>query len=481
MNRDRQGSTVTAAETPTKAHDAVVGVNSSGALRPLRRCWMQWSGATRGGALRGCSVLALLLIALVGCGRADGGPAASKGGQPSPGGASASASGGTGAAARTAPAGPPLEVRTAPVERRNLSRVLEITGTLFGTEEATISAQVPARVESISKDFGDLVAPGEVLAQLDRTDYEMALELKRTAMLETLASLGLEALPGPEFDPATVPTVVKARLAAENAEARHRRAEMLWKQSPPLISEQDYTDLRTAWDIARSDAEVALLAAKATVAEARSRAADQAIAAQRLVDTTIRAPRLEGEGPVQYAVAARMASVGEYAPAGAALFRVIASDPIKFRGDVPERFAGQLRVGQDAALRVAAYDDSFAGVVARVNPQVDARSRTFEVEIAVPNADGRVKAGGFGRVGVVVGEDASVLLVPEDALVVFAGVIKLFSVKDGVAQEHRVELGRRIDGLVEVLSPPPGLERIVVSGAARLANGTPVREGSAEK
>jgi len=363
------------------------------------------------------------------------------------------------------------------VERRALAQILEVTGTLFGTEEATISAQVPARVVAIARDVGDAVAPGDVLAQLDPTDYEMALALKRAAMLETLASLGLEALPGPEFDPSAVPTVVKARLAAENAEARHRRAEQLWRQSPPLISEQDYSDLRTAWEIARSDADVALLAARATVAEARSRAADLAIAAQRLADTTIRAPGSDSqETPVRYEVAGRLVSVGEYAVAGAPLFRLVASDPLKFRGDVPERFAGRVGVGQRAALKVAAYDETFEGVVARVNPQVDARSRTFTVEITIPNSDGRVKAGGFGRVDIVIGEDADVLLVPEDAVAVFAGVTRIFSVQEGMAREHRVELGRSVDGLVEIRTPPAGLERVVVTGGARLANGTPVRE-----
>ena len=377
----------------------------------------------------------------------------------------------------------PVAVRLSAVERRTVPRTEELTGTLFGTEEATISAKVPGRVESIARDVGDVLAPGDELARLERREYALALELKRTAVLESLASLGLAEMPPPEFDLAQVPTVVKARLQAQNAEARHRRAEQLWKQDPPLISEQDYSDLRTAWDVARSDAEVAMLNAKAALAEARSREADLAMAEQRLDDTTLHAPRFtdggHGRAPVNYAVAARLVSVGENVAIGAPMFRLVASDPIKFRGDAPERFVGEIVVGQPASLRVEAFADAFPGAVARVNPQVNPRNRTFQVEIEVPNADGRLRAGSFGRAAVVTREDPGATFVPEGALVVFAGVTKVFSMRDGKAIEHRVETGRRAEGMVELVGAPADLDRVIVSGQQRLATGTPVREASA--
>lgn len=384
----------------------------------------------------------------------------------------------------------PVAVHVAPVQRRTVPRGVDVTGTLFGNEEATISAKVPGRVEAIAHDVGDVVESGGELARIERTEYELAREQKRTAMLESLASLGLSEMPAADFDPAEVPTVVKAKLQSANAEARFRRAERLWAQQPPLISEQDYTDLRTAWDVARSDYDVTVLAARATLAVARSREADLAIANQRLDDTVVRVPRVDGPSPVspdqgtdralRYAVAARLASVGEYLNIGAPMFRVVAADPIKFRGDAPERFVGQIRVGQPVSLRAEAFDEPFAGTVVRVNPQVSPRSRTFQVEIEVPNADGRLRPGAFGRAAIVMRDEVGVPFVPESAVIVFAGVTKVFSVRDGKAVEHRVEVGQRASGLVELVGAPRDLDRVIVRGAQRLAGGVPVRESAAD-
>lgn len=379
---------------------------------------------------------------------------------------------------RQEPAPEAIPVTLAPVARRTAAASVEVTGTLFGAEQATISAEVPGRVERIDRDVGDVVGEGGVLAQIEQVQYRLALDQKRAAMLESLASLGLTELPQDDFDPAQVPRVMKARREADNADARFRRAEQLWGQEPPLISEQDYSDLKTARDVARSDAEVALLDARATLAAARSRNVELALAEQRLDDTTVRAPTFERAPSGRahtYSVAARLVSVGEYVAAGAPMFRLVAADPIKFRGDVPERFVDRVRGGQVATLRVDAFSEPFGGAVARINPQVNERSRTFQVEIEVPNGDGRLRPGAFGIASIVIGEDANVAFVPAEALVTFAGITKVFTVADGKAVEHRVSAGRRVGDLVEVLGAPTEFDSVVVTGGRRLATGTPVR------
>lgn len=425
------------------------------------------------------TVVSLIMLLLASCaaglaGCAESGPEASARGEPEP-----------------------VAVTLADVQRRTVPRLVEVTGTLFAAEDATISAEVSGRVESIACDVGDEVPQGSLLAQLETTQYALALDQKRAALLETLATLGLSELPPAEFDPEKVPSVVKARREAENAEARYARAERLWNQDPPLISEQDFSDLRTARDVSNSDTEVALLTARAALAAARSRAVEIELAAQRLEDATVLAPvfetatggsgvRVEGGiapavtatgSPRRYSVASRMISVGEYVAAGTPMFRVIASDPIKFRGDVPERFVDQIKPGQSAILRVESSSDEFTGRVARVNPQINMASRTFQVEIEVPNEASRLRAGAFGRATIAVGEDTEVQFVPERALVVFAGVTKVFSVGEGKAIEHRVEPGRRWEGHIEVLGLAPSVDRVVASGGSRLATGTPVAVG----
>src|SRR5437867_963391 len=80
--------------------------------------------------------------------------------------------------------------RVGPVQRE-----VHVTGTLFGDEDATVSAKVPGRVIQIFKDVGDRAGPAEQLAQIDKTDYDLAAAQKQMAVQAALAKLGLSELP----------------------------------------------------------------------------------------------------------------------------------------------------------------------------------------------------------------------------------------------------------------------------------------------
>ena len=67
-----------------------------------------------------------------------------------------------------------------------------------------------------------------------------------------------------------------------------------------------------------------------------------------------------------------------------------------------------------------------------------------------------------------------VTFAPQNAVVSFAGVSKLFTVKDGKAVEALVRTGVTDGELVEIVEGFKGAGEVVVSGAARLATGTPV-------
>jgi multidrug efflux pump subunit AcrA (membrane-fusion protein) len=404
--------------------------------------------------------------------------------------------GGAGGAGREAV---PVSVR--PVTVRAAQRTVEVTGTLFGEEEVTISNTVPGKVVAVYKDVGDRVAPGEELAQLLRNDYELALNQRQSALQEVLARLGTAQVPPKDFDISTLPAVSRARLQAENARQRFERGRQLHDRTPPLISDQDFADLQTAYDVARQGYEAELLTAKALVGEARTRQAELAIAEQALRDTTIRAPRpmagAAGDdaagpgGPTTapttspssaqgtYAVAARYVTTGELLSAISRMYRLVDDDPLKLRAPVREQYVGEMRVGQRAMVRVDAYDREFAGRVARISPQVDPGSRTFQIEIVIPNGEGLLRPGGFARARVETRLQDNVVFVPRDAVVTFAGVTKVFTVKDGKAQELVVDVAPTSGAEIEVTRGLKGGEAIIVKGANRLATGVPVAADAA--
>ena len=67
-----------------------------------------------------------------------------------------------------------------------------------------------------------------------------------------------------------------------------------------------------------------------------------------------------------------------------------------------------------------------------------------------------------------------VVFVPQQAVYTFAGVSKVFVVRDGKAAEVIVEMGQRVGDDVEIVKGLKGSEQIAVTGVSRLTNGSPV-------
>jgi RND family efflux transporter MFP subunit len=166
------------------------------------------------------------------------------------------------------------------------------------------------------------------------------------------------------------------------------------------------------------------------------------------------------------------------------LFKLVMDRPLKLQATVPERHRGEIKVGMTAELTVEAYPGvTFAGSVARVSPAVDRASRTFQVEIHVPNPDRRLSAGSFAKAAILTRIDEQAPTVPEEALVHFPGVTKVFIVKDNVAREMPVRARGPVDvsgpdrprTWVEIEGELPVGTPVVTAGQTQLADGTAVR------
>src|SRR6185503_19079867 len=121
---------------------------------------------------------------------------------------------------------------------------------------------------------------------------------------------------------------------------------------------------------------------------------------------------------------------------------LVQDDPVKFRGEVPEREVPALRAGQEVRIGVDPYPgETFTGQVTRIGTAADAAARSLAFEALVPNADHRIRPGFFGHGEVVVSRDERAVAVPRSALTMFAGVTKLFIIEDNVAHERPVVLG----------------------------------------
>jgi multidrug efflux pump subunit AcrA (membrane-fusion protein) len=385
----------------------------------------------------------------------------------------------------------PVPVTVAPVASLELRRTVPVVGTLHGYEDMQLAPKIDGRVEQVCRDVGDLVAPGEVLMELDQTDYLIAVAQARPAFQAELKKLQLQDLP--EIDDRLeklmdqVPAVAQARANMELAQRELERAEL--ESVKGIGASQSLDSARTKLKVARTTVQLAETDARVTLAQARRLKAALEDAEERLHETLIRAPTPRdwpawsaivgpAANPLRYSVASRMVSKGEMIrqmPVTNA-FRLVIDHVLKLRVTVPEKYKPEVHVGQSVAVHVEAYPrTTFAGVVARVNPTVDAINRTFIAEIEVPNCARTLSAGGFARGEIHTRTDAAVLTVPPEAVVSFAGIDKVYVVEGQNARSIEVEVGRRDKNWVEVRGALKPGDRVITSGHSQLVDGSPIR------
>ena len=157
------------------------------------------------------------------------------------------------------------------------------------------------------------------------------------------------------------------------------------------------------------------------------------------------------KAPFDGTIAERMASPGDYLAVGTPIVRLVQTDPLRLRLEVPERDSVIVRSGQAVRVFIEGDTNLYRGQLSRIAPAIRADNRMLPVEADVPNPGG-LRAGLFVRAQIIVTEPKETLSVPASAITTFAGLEKVVSIKDGKASEKTVTTGRREGDWVEILS-----------------------------
>lgn len=366
-------------------------------------------------------------------------------------------------------------VTTAPVVERGVRRVISAVGTLHGYERVTLAPKVEGRVANWHFEVGDRVKPGEVLLQIESADFELAVAEASRAVDQELARLGIEELPEQTFDVDLLPGVSRAQLLLENSRKRFERQRTLveGRAAAREAFELSETELR----VSEAALKQSRMDARWSVAAVRHRQAMLATAQQRLADCQLIAPPLVPASELagrDYVVAKRLIAVGEIVRAVPAtpVYELVVDTLLKLRAMVPERAIGVVREKQPVEVRIDAYPDQvFQALVRRINPTIDPRSRTFEIEAVVPNDDRQLRPGGFAKADIVLDAADAALTIPPSAIVSLAGVNKVFVLDGGKVREVRVELATRGPDWIEVHGEVLAGDVVVTSGQSLLFDG----------
>ncbi len=332
------------------------------------------------------------------------------------------------AAARTRP--PPLVVVGSP-EVRDVPVEVHAPVDLRPLAQADVGSKTLGYLDAVLVDRGDLVKRGQTLAIVRPSDLPDQLLSARSSLLQTDAAVGL------------------ARSNLERAQ----------KLAPSgIISQQELQQATTA-----------LATAQAAQSSAHSQVEAVGV---RLGETRIQSPL---DGVVSIRRLDPGALVGP--PGGGAIVTVVKVDVLRVFISIPEREVQGIEIGKDARVELDALPDRIlSGKVVRVAPTIDPATRTLDAEVQLPNPDGALRPGMYGRGAIVKEVHARATVIPAAALQITDGVRYVFVLSGGdKVERRRVEIG--VDGgtWLEVIKGLGPTEEIVTAGIDGLASGVTVR------
>ena len=185
---------------------------------------------------------------------------------------------------------------------------------------------------------------------------------------------------------------------------------------------------------------------------------------------------IEVRSPISGVVTARNYESGDLFSQQPVL-HVMQIDLLKVIVNISEQFFPNVKVGMPVTLRVEIFPErEFTGRVSLIYPALDATTRTFKVEVEVPNGDGTLRPGMYARTIFDMGSKQGVM-VPDVAVQKQVGSAERYLyviVGDSVAERRSVEVGRQVGDRVDILRGVQAGEQVAITALSKLYDGAPV-------
>jgi membrane fusion protein (multidrug efflux system) len=316
------------------------------------------------------------------------------------------------------------------VEARELKtpRVVTLSGTLVGAEEADVAAGAAGKVLATFVERGSVVRKGAVLVKLDA---------RSVSAQAAQASADAEA----------------SRVQAAQAKLDCDRTERMLEKG--AISKADYDKQHTACE-----------ASKWTVQSAEAR---KSLTAEALRDMEIRAP-------FSGMVVERAVSPGEYVRPDSKVVTLVDVDSLRVEITVPEADVPLVKQGMKVNFRAASGGDGrvFHGKIRYVGPSVRRQSRDAIVEAVFANETHELRPGMFVTARLALGEQV-LPSVPSKAVRADGALKHVFVAAGGRLEDRLVQAGEPLEGQVPIVSGIKAGEQVVAELTPDVRDGAKVK------
>jgi len=300
------------------------------------------------------------------------------------------------------PEGLPEPANELKIERTRRPTQYEAVGTVRSRATATVSSQVAGRIVSVEVDAGTPVERGSSLCRID--------EEKATARLEQARS-GLRA----------------AEAGRDQTDTSYARIEKLLRVNAATQEQLEAALSTNLQAIANVDA-----------------------ASQRLREAEIALEHTQVVSPITGVVERRLVDPGDLALPGKALFVIHHPNDLRLEAGIREGVIDRIRLGQQVMVELVATRQTVTGTISEIVPSADPVSRSFQVKVALPPAEG-VYPGMFGKLRVPI-DEREVIFVPSASIVRVGQLTTIRARVDDRWERRYVSLGEERESEVEVLA-----------------------------
>jgi membrane fusion protein (multidrug efflux system) len=307
-----------------------------------------------------------------------------------------------------------VQVITLTLEPRRLEDKINLPAMVEPYEDVWVKAEVPGQVVEVLTQEGDAVEKGQVLIRLDDRDYRT--RLSRIEANYQLAKLDYDR------NEALVKKMVASRAKLDTIEAQLKDLEAQMGEAQLALSRTQITS------------------------------------------------------PLCCLLNEIKAKRGDFVSVGDPVARIIQLDPVKVTVGVPESDVAAIFDLDQADVIVEALNKRrVRGEKMYLSRQPQTLARLYDLELRVPNPDGRILPGMFARVELVKAVFRRALAVPLYAVITQGEERFVYVEKDGRAEKRNIQLGILVGWQVQVISGLKPGDRVVVVGHRFLDDGQPVK------
>ena len=308
----------------------------------------------------------------------------------------------------------PVSVITLTLKPRRLEDKINLPAVVEPYEDVWVKAEVSGQVVEVLVQEGEAVKEGQVLMQLDDRDY-------------------------------------KARLS--RIEANYQLAKLEYERTSALVRKK-----------VMSPAELDTISAQLKDLEAQVREVQLALSRTQIVS------------PLCCLLNETKANRGDFVGVGDPVARILQLDPVKVTVGVPESDVAAVFDLTEAEVIIEALNKRrVKGTKVFLSRMPRTLARLYDLELRVPNPDGKILPGMFVRVDLVKTVFRRALPVPLYAVITQADRSFVYVEENGRAKRRDVELGILVGWEVQVASGLKPGERVIVVGHRFLDDDQPVK------